>query len=107
MAQKVQVVLVDDVDGGPAEETVTFALDGVAYEVDLSTGNAAQLREALAPWVGCGRRVGGRARPARRGAGRSSDGRNTEIRGWARANGYSVSDRGRIPAEVKAAFDAR
>jgi len=107
MAQRVQVVLVDDIDGGTADETVTFALDGVAYEIDLTTANAARLRDALAPWVGSGRRVGGRARTARRGAGRSSGGRNTEIREWARSNGYKVSDRGRIPAEVKAAFDAR
>ena len=97
MAQKVQVVLVDDIDGGTADETVTFALDGVAYEIDLTTANAARLRDALAPWVGSGRR---------RGATRSSGGRNTEIREWARSNGYKVSDRGRIPAEVKAAFDA-
>jgi hypothetical protein len=107
MARKTQVVLLDDVDGGIADETVTFALDGVEYEIDLSTSNAARLREALAPWVGGGRRIGGRARSARRGSVRSSGGRNTEIREWARANGYTVSDRGRIPAEVKAAFDAR
>lgn len=108
MAQKVQVVLVDDIDGGTADETVTFSLDGVAYEIDLKTANAAKLREALAPWVGAARRVGGRSRTARRGAGsRGASGKNTEIREWARAAGYSVSDRGRIPASVKAAFDAR
>src|SRR5665648_758302 len=65
MAQKVQVVLVDDIDGGSADETVTFALDGVAYEIDLTTANAARPRDAPAPWVGSGRRVGGRARPGR------------------------------------------
>lgn len=108
MAQKVQVVLLDDIDGGAADETVTFSLDGVSYEIDLSAGNAAKLREAMAPWVGGARRVGGRTRTVtRRGAARSSGGKNTEIREWARASGYSVSDRGRIPAEVKAAFDAR
>jgi hypothetical protein len=107
MARKTQVVLLDDVDGGMADETVTFALDGVEYEIDLSTSNAVRLREALAPWVSGGRRIGGRARSARRGSTRSSGGRNTEIREWARTNGYTVSDRGRIPAEVKAAFDAR
>jgi len=109
MAQKVQVVLLDDIDGGPADETVTFSLDGVAYEIDLSAANAAKLREAMAPWIGGARRVGGRTRTTavRRGTTRSSGGKNTEIREWARANGYSVSDRGRIPAEVKAAFDAR
>lgn len=108
MAQKVQVVLVDDIDGGTADETVSFALDGVSYEIDLTSDNAAKLRDDLASWVGHARRVGGRTRAggARRGS-RSSSGKNTEIREWARANGYSVSDRGRIPAEVKAAFDAR
>lgn len=110
MAQKVQVVLVDDLEGGTADETVTFSLDGVAYEIDLNTKNAAALRDAFAPWVGHGRRVGGRSRSgaARRGGTpRSAGGKNAEIREWARANGYTVSDRGRIPAEVKAAFDAR
>src|SRR6476659_1610612 len=71
MAQKVQVVLVDDVDGGDASETVTFALDGVTYEIDLNEDNAAKLRDAFATWVGHGRRVSGRAssraaRPASR-----------------------------------------
>src|SRR3954467_2454641 len=61
MAQKVQVILVDDVDGGEAAETVSFALDGVSYEVDLSEKNASALRDALGPWVGHARRVGGRS----------------------------------------------
>src|SRR3954451_10769401 len=61
MAQKVQVILVDDVDGGEAAETVSFALDGVSYEIDVSEENASALREALAPWVGHARRVGGRS----------------------------------------------
>ena len=59
MAQKVQVVLVDDIDGGSADETVSFSLDGAAYEIDLSAANAAALREAFAPYVGTARRVGG------------------------------------------------
>ncbi|KGM10768.1 histone-like nucleoid-structuring protein Lsr2 [Cellulomonas bogoriensis] len=106
MAQKVQVVLVDDLDGGTAEETVSFALDGVSYEIDLSAENATALREAFASWVGHARRVGGRQR---RGAarGRSAGGDSAAVREWARANGYTVSDRGRIPAEVKAAYDNR
>ena len=117
MAQKVQVVLVDDLDGGAAEETVSFALDGVSYEIDLSAENAAQLREAFASWVGHARRVGGRAGRSggRRssgggsssGGGRSSSTDSGAVREWARANGYTVSERGRIPAEVKAAYDAR
>lgn len=110
MAQKVQVVLVDDLDGGKADETVSFALDGVTYEIDLSAENAGQLREAFASWVGHARRVGGRTRSTGRRAtsgGRTSSAQSSEIREWARANGFTVNERGRIPAEVKAAYDAR
>ena len=112
MAQKVQVVLVDDLDGGTADETVTFSLDGVSYEIDLSTANAAALREAFASWVGHGRRVGGRTRTTGRrasgsGSGRASSSESAAIREWARSNGFTVNERGRIPAEVKAAYDAR
>ncbi|HZI96103.1 MAG TPA: Lsr2 family protein [Actinomycetales bacterium] len=107
MAQKVQVILVDDIDGGDASETISFALDGVSYEIDLNDKNAASLRDALATWVGHGRRVAGRS-SSRRGSGRSSSG-NTDtaaIREWARSNGHKVSDRGRISAEVLAAYSA-
>lgn len=109
MAQKVQVVLVDDLDGGKADETITFAVDGVSYEIDLSSENAAQLREAFASWVGHARRVGGRTRTARRGAGtaRAAGGQSASIREWAREHGFTVNERGRIPAEIKAAYDAR
>lgn len=108
MAQKNVVMLIDDLDGGDADETVSFSLDGVSYEIDLNAENAAKLRDSFATWVGHGRRVGGRARSAGRRPARSGSGGNsTEIREWARANGYTVSDRGRIPAEVKAAFDNR
>lgn len=109
MAQKVQVILIDDVDGGNADETVSFALDGVNYEIDLNAENAAALRDAFATWVGHARRVGGRtgrrtrtARPAANGSGPS----NSEIREWARNNGYEVSDRGRISAEIRDAYTA-
>lgn len=112
MAQKTQVVLIDDLDGGPADETVTFALDGVSYEIDLSAAHAAELRDAFASWVGHGRRVGGRTRTGRRASApatstRSSSSDSGAIREWAREHGYTVSERGRIPAEVKAAYDAR
>jgi len=105
MAQKVQVVLVDDIDGGTAEETVTFSLDGVSYEIDLSAANAAALREAFAPYVGVARRVGGRSRGTRRATTRSSRAGSTDIRDWGRANGFDVSERGRISAELRAAYD--
>ena len=110
MAQKVQVILVDDLDGGEAEETVSFSLDGVSYEIDLSAGNAAELRDALASWVGHARRVGGRASVGRRAAAapRSRSGNRdlTAVRSWARDNGFSVSDRGRVSSEVLTAYDA-
>jgi hypothetical protein len=110
MAQKVTVLLVDDIDGGSADETVSFSLDGVSYEIDLSTKNAKAFREGLAQYVGQARRVGGRAsggRGAARGArrGRGGDNRTAEIREWARKNGHKVNERGRIPAAVVEAYD--
>ncbi len=109
MAQRVQVILEDDIDGGTAVETVTFGIDGNTYEIDLSKKNAARLRDALAPYIGSGRRAG-RASSGRRGAGRSSARSDREriqaIREWARTNGHAVSDRGRIPATIVEAYEA-
>ncbi len=110
MAQKVQVVLVDDLDSGPADETLSFGLDGVSYEIDLNNANAAKLRDALALYVGSGRRIsGGRGRRPRAGGAASSAarGRNSDaakIREWARQNGHQVSERGRVSAEIRSAF---
>lgn len=107
MAQKVQVLLVDDLDGGTADETVSFSLDGISYEIDLSAANAAKMRDVFAGYVGTARRVGGRSAGGRgraRGAAARS-GRTAEIRTWARDNGYKVSERGRIPAEIVEAYD--
>jgi hypothetical protein len=108
MAQKVQVILVDDLDGGEAEETVSFSLDGVTYEIDLSQQNATRLRDELATWVGHARRISGRSSGARRpgGRGRSagSSGDTASIREWAKQNGYKVSERGRIATEVVEAY---
>lgn len=122
MAQKVQVILVDDFDGGEADETVGFALDGVSYEIDLSAGHAEKMREMLAVYVGSARRVGGRSSGAGRGrrssggtagaraaagsTGSGSGGDVARVREWARANGYIVNDRGRISAAVREAYDA-
>lgn len=107
MAQKVQVILVDDVDGGEATETVSFGLDGVSYEIDLNGANAAQLRESFATWIGHARKVAKSTAPraARRPSGRGASNANT-IREWARENGHNVNDRGRISAEIKAAYEA-
>lgn len=108
MAQKVHIVLTDDLDETvAADETITFGLDGATYEIDLSAANAAALREALAPYVGKGRPVGGRAKPAaatRRRRGSASDA--TEVRAWAKSKGMKVNDRGRVPADVRAAYEA-
>ena len=90
MAQHVQVVLVDDLDGGKASETVSFALDGVAYEIDLSDKNAAKLRDALATWVGHARRAGGRS-SARRGRARSASGSRATWRPCASGAARTVS----------------
>jgi hypothetical protein len=111
MAQKVQVILVDDVDGGEADETVSFALDGISYEIDVSEANAEAIREALAPWLGHARRVGGRATArARSGAVKSRPAAErtdlSDLRSWARDNGFQVSDRGRVSSEVRAAYEA-
>lgn len=108
MARKTHVVLIDDIDGTDASQTIEFGLDGVTYEIDLNDEHAAQLREALGTWIEKGRRTGGRrsaARSAVRGARRSSS-QNDALRAWARANGYDVKDRGRVSAEVRAAYEA-
>lgn len=104
MAQKVNIILIDDIDESEAVETVTFGLDGSSYEIDLNEKNAKKLREALAPYVGSARKV------ARRGRGSSKAAAPThsakEIRDWARSNGYDVPQRGRIPTEIREAFEA-
>ena len=104
MAQRVQIILEDDIDGGTATETVTFALDGVTYEIDLNEKNAASLREAFAPYVGSGRRVAGRRASGTSSRGSSNKGELMKIREWARANGHQVSDRGRISQAVRDAY---
>jgi hypothetical protein len=104
VAQRVQVILEDDIDGGQAEETVTFSLDGVSYEIDLSRKNANKMRDAFALYVGSARKVGGRRR---RGSAKSSKaGSSAEIREWARNNGWDIPERGRIAAEVREAYEA-
>ncbi len=114
MAQRVNVVLVDDIDGSDATETVSFGLDGAQYEIDLSAGNADKLREALALYIGHGRRAGGRkrgssAKAAVNGRGKAAAAGGptaAEIRAWARENGHSVPERGRVSADVREAYAA-
>ena len=108
MAQRVKIILEDDLDGSTADETVTFGLDGVTYEIDLSESNADKLRDDLASWIGHARRSGGRrATGVKRAAPGSTRTRSDlgAIREWARAHGHQVSDRGRISAEVQEAYD--
>ncbi len=109
MAQKVHIVLEDDIDGGEATETVAFGLDGASYEIDLNDENAAALREALSTYVGHGRKTSTvrRARKSSTSSASASGGPSAkEVREWARANGHEVPDRGRIPADVREAYDA-
>jgi hypothetical protein len=105
MAQKVTVALEDDLDRGPADETVRFGIGGAHYEIDLSTSNAAAFRRQLAPFIEHARRAG---RGPRRGPGRSASSRerSADIRAWAKDQGIAVSERGRIPASVVAQYEA-
>jgi hypothetical protein len=115
MAQKVQVLLLDDLDGTDADQTVRFGLDGASYEIDLSDANAESLRDALASFVAHGRKVGrsisaGPARatslkPGIRVPARVDREQTQAIREWARKNGHSVSDRGRIPSSIIEAYN--
>lgn len=105
MAQIREVRLVDDLNGEEANETVEFGLDGKNFEIDLTTKNAEDLRDALAQFVGAARRITGRRRGAPAAAAPSRRGpvdreQNQAIREWARKRGMKISDRGRIPAEV-------
>ena len=104
MAQKVHITLEDDLDGGDANETVAFGLDGRSYEIDLNEKNAKALRDALATYVAAARRAGGRAAGGKRRTQVGTSAR--EIRDWARSNGHQVPDRGRIPSHVREAFEA-
>jgi Lsr2 len=107
MAQKIQTLFIDDIDGSAAEGTVRFGLDGTNYEIDLSAAHAADLRAALAPFIAVSRKAPGAAarRPARAGRKAAADGTSTtEVREWAKTQGIEVKDRGRIPAGIVARY---
>jgi Lsr2 len=108
VAQKIQTLFIDDLDGSAAEGTVRFGLDGTEYEIDLNAEHARELRDALARYVGVARRVAAAARRPGRGARRGPDSglNTTEVREWAKAQGIEVKDRGRVPAELVARFKA-
>ena len=104
MAQHTQVLYVDDIDGSEAEGTVRFRLGGVDYEIDLNKKHADQLAKAIGPFIEAARRVSSSRRPAR--ASRPARHDQSDVRAWARAQGLKVSDRGRIPADVLAKYEA-
>jgi hypothetical protein len=105
MAQKITVALEDDLDGGPADETVRFGIGGAEYEIDLSKKNAAAFRGQLAPFIEHARKAG-RGQRHRPGRTASSRERSGGIRAWAKDQGIAVSDRGRIPASVVEQYEA-
>ncbi|MFC6015849.1 Lsr2 family protein [Plantactinospora solaniradicis] len=115
MAKQVITLLTDDLDGGEADRTVEFGLDGVNYTIDLSDKNAGKLRKALDAYIHAGSRVGRGSvesrRSARRGPTtsptRSDRDLNRAIREWAVQNGYEVSERGRIPSSVVQAYNSQ
>jgi hypothetical protein len=111
MAQKVTVELVDDLDGTVSDDisTITFGLDGVDYEIDLTEDNARRLRAAVADFVATARRTGGRVKRGVSAPKSTRPAANREhtkaVREWARDNGYELADRGRIPANVVTAYE--
>lgn len=107
MAQRVSIVLEDDIDGSEATQTVTFGLDGTNYEIDLNDTHAGELRSALASFISAGRRSGGVTRRRGRTTTASGNGPSAaDMRAWAQENGHNVPERGRIPAGVREAYDA-
>jgi hypothetical protein len=110
MAKQTTTLLIDDLDGRAADETVRFALDGQELEIDLSKSNANKLRRAMAEYVSHARKVPSSNGRRRRGSGGQTARRDREqiqaIRAWGAANGYEVSSRGRIPASLQEAYDA-
>ena len=108
MAQKVQILLIDDIDGSEADGTVRFGLDGAEYEIDLNARHAQELRDGLARYLTAARQAGtGTRQPARSGRrSPATEPDTTEVREWARSQGIDVKDRGRIPAELIAKFKA-
>lgn len=108
MAQRVNITLVDDIDGSEASETINFGLDGATYEIDLNDGNAEALREALSAYVGHARRISGSTRRSGRKAlsGSVSKSNTKDVRAWAQQQGMEISERGRIPVDVQRAYDA-
>jgi len=113
MAQKTQIILTDDIDGSEATQTVTFGFQGATYEIDLNDEHAASIEESFAEWIKAARKSAGprgaassRATAARGGGGGTKRTDLDDVRAWARDNGHTVADRGRIKQSVLDAYDA-
>lgn len=108
MAQKVSVIVTDDIDGTEAQQTLQFGFEGKNYEIDLNDKNAEKLRDALAPFITAGRKISGSGRGrASSGGGASMDKEKMKkIRQWAADNGHNVNSRGRISSNVIEAYEA-
>ena len=106
MAQRIQTLFIDDIDGGEAEGTVRFGLDGTDYEIDLSGEHTDELRQALGKFIEHSRKVGGTARRSARGVRVVPAVDTAKVREWAKGNGYDIKDRGRVPADLVAKYQA-
>jgi hypothetical protein len=104
VAQRTQILYVDDMDGSEAESTVRFGLDGADYEIDLNNKHADQFAKAVGPYIDAARKVSAGRRPVRGARPARHD--QSDVRAWARAQGLKVSDRGRIPADVLAQYES-
>ncbi|HEY2261288.1 MAG TPA: Lsr2 family protein [Streptosporangiaceae bacterium] len=106
MAQKVSVLLVDDIDGSEADETIPFGLDGTHYEIDLNSRHAQELREQMHRYVKAARKATrSTGQPARVRRTSANDGKNKEIRTWAKERGLEINDRGRVPADIVTQYE--
>lgn len=106
MAKEVLTVITDDMDGSKNAETITFALEGTEYSIDLNSKNKKKLQDALAPFIAAGQKVSRTRRQGKRSTASSSKSRSAEIRAWGRDNGYEVPARGRVPQSVVDAYEA-
>lgn len=105
MAQKIQTLFIDDIDGGAAQGTVRFGLDGTDYEIDLSSKHSDELRGILADYIAHARKTGGPTRRATAPGGRKASAIDTvAVRTWAKENGYDIKERGRVPADIVAKY---
>jgi hypothetical protein len=104
MAQKIQTLFIDDIDGGEADGTVRFAIEGAEYEIDLSAKHSGELHDALKDYIAHARKVGSAGRRGARGLRKPSPIDTVAVRAWARENGLDIKERGRVPADVVARY---